>query len=300
VFGAEGKEGWRSSEASGELASVLGLAGDIVAIYVLKQSELLLASEGQRIRILLSAVRKPLRGNAKLRHALDWVRKHEVRLFVALDPLGRTATEALPPNRRSSSSANNWPKNVSAMRTISVELRLCPPIRDTLCKHLICLAQLGGLEPPTSRSTASSHNVCLRPVTVAEREADSLLKRQVATRWRFPEIKSRSVRAALLFSPLLQHLIWLRGQDLNLRPSGYEPDGLSASFLFVRRRTQSCDEFIAAVPLLASPEHDARDDQHVRHFLDSRKLKYAYLIGSQGDLSASAGDNSDYARRRRR
>jgi hypothetical protein len=36
----------------------------------------------------------------------------------------------------------------------------------------------------------------------------------------------------------------------------------AASFLFVRRGTQSYDEFIAAVPLLASPEHDARDDQH--------------------------------------
>jgi len=45
----------------------------------------------------------------------------------------------------------------------------------------------------------------------------------------------------------------------------------AASFLFVRGGTQSYDEFIAAVPLLASPEHDARDDQHVRHFLDWRK-----------------------------
>jgi hypothetical protein len=47
----------------------------------------------------------------------------------------------------------------------------------------------------------------------------------------------------------------------------------AASFLFVRRGTQSYDEFIAAVPLLASPEHDARDDQHVQHFLDWRKRK---------------------------
>ena len=47
----------------------------------------------------------------------------------------------------------------------------------------------------------------------------------------------------------------------------------AASFLFVRRGTQSYDEFIAAVPLLASPEHDARDDQHVRYFLDWRKRK---------------------------
>jgi hypothetical protein len=47
----------------------------------------------------------------------------------------------------------------------------------------------------------------------------------------------------------------------------------AASFLFVRRGTQSYDEFIAAVPLLASPEHDALDDQYVRHFLDWRKRK---------------------------
>jgi hypothetical protein len=47
----------------------------------------------------------------------------------------------------------------------------------------------------------------------------------------------------------------------------------AASFLFVRRGTQSYDGFIAAVPLLASPEHDARDDQHVRDFLDWRKSK---------------------------
>jgi hypothetical protein len=47
----------------------------------------------------------------------------------------------------------------------------------------------------------------------------------------------------------------------------------AASFLFVRRATQSYDEFIAAVPLLALPEHDARDDQHVRYFLDWRKRK---------------------------
>jgi hypothetical protein len=40
----------------------------------------------------------------------------------------------------------------------------------------------------------------------------------------------------------------------------------AASFLFVRRGTQSYDEFIAAVPLLASPEHDARDDQHADIF----------------------------------
>src|SRR3982074_597029 len=55
----------------------------------------------------------------------------------------------------------------------------------------------------------------------------------------------------------------------------------AASFLFVRRGTQSYDEFIAAVPLLAWPEHDARDDQHVRHFLDWRKRKCVYLVGSQ-------------------
>ena len=55
----------------------------------------------------------------------------------------------------------------------------------------------------------------------------------------------------------------------------------AASFLFVRRGTQSYDEFIAAVPLLASPEHDGRDDQHVRHFLDWRKRKCVYLVGSQ-------------------
>jgi hypothetical protein len=30
---------------------------------------------------------------------------------------------------------------------------------------------------------------------------------------------------------------------------------------------------MAAVPLLASPEHDAQDDQHVGHFLDWRKRK---------------------------
>ena len=30
----------------------------------------------------------------------------------------------------------------------------------------------------------------------------------------------------------------------------------------------------------ASPEHDARDDQHVRHFLDWRKRKCVYLVGS--------------------
>jgi hypothetical protein len=55
----------------------------------------------------------------------------------------------------------------------------------------------------------------------------------------------------------------------------------AASLLFVRRGTQSYDEFIAAVPLLASPEHDARDDQHVRHFLDWRKRKCMYLVWSQ-------------------
>jgi hypothetical protein len=54
----------------------------------------------------------------------------------------------------------------------------------------------------------------------------------------------------------------------------------AASFLFVRRGTQSYDEFIAAVPLSASPEHDARDDQHVRHFLDWRKRKCVCLVGS--------------------
>ncbi len=64
----------------------------------------------------------------------------------------------------------------------------------------------------------------------------------------------------------------------------------AASLLFVRRGTQSYDEFIAAVPLLASPEHDARDDQHVRHFLDWRKRKCMYLVSR--DLSANAGDNS--------
>ena len=47
----------------------------------------------------------------------------------------------------------------------------------------------------------------------------------------------------------------------------------AAPFLFVRRGTQSYDESIAAVPLLASPEHDARDDQQVRHFLDWQKRK---------------------------
>src|SRR5712671_7499828 len=55
----------------------------------------------------------------------------------------------------------------------------------------------------------------------------------------------------------------------------------AASFLFVRRGPQTYDEFIAAVRLLASPEHDARDDQHVRHFLDWRKRKCVYLVGSQ-------------------
>jgi hypothetical protein len=55
----------------------------------------------------------------------------------------------------------------------------------------------------------------------------------------------------------------------------------AASFLFVRRGAQSYDEFIAAVSLLASPEHDAQDDQHVRHFLDWRKRKCVYLVWSQ-------------------
>ena len=55
----------------------------------------------------------------------------------------------------------------------------------------------------------------------------------------------------------------------------------AASLLFVRRGTQSYDEFIAAVPLSASPEHDVRDDQHVRHFLDWRKRKCMYLVWSQ-------------------
>jgi hypothetical protein len=47
----------------------------------------------------------------------------------------------------------------------------------------------------------------------------------------------------------------------------------AASLLFVRRGTQSYDEFIATVPRSASPEHDVRDDQHVRYFLDWRKRK---------------------------
>jgi hypothetical protein len=55
----------------------------------------------------------------------------------------------------------------------------------------------------------------------------------------------------------------------------------AASLLFVRRGTQSYDEFIGAVPLSASPQHDVRDDQHVRHFLDWRKRKCMYLVWSQ-------------------
>jgi prophage regulatory protein len=76
-----------------------------------------------------------------------------------------------------------------------------------------------------------------------------------------------------------------RPQRRKIRQSKPRP----ASFLFIRRGTQSYDEFTTAVSTSASPEHDARDGQHVRHFLDWRKRKCAYLIGSQGDLSASAG-----------
>ena len=52
-----------------------------------------------------------------------------------------------------------------------------------------------------------------------------------------------------------------------------------ASFLFVRRGTQSYDGFIAAVSTSASPEHDDQDNQHVGQFLDWRKLNCVCLVG---------------------
>jgi hypothetical protein len=70
----------------------------------------------------------------------------------------------------------------------------------------------------------------------------------------------------------------------------------AASFLFVRRGTQSHDEFIAAVPLSASPKHDVRDDHHVRHFLDWRKRKYVYPVGSQATCARALGTTRRQAR----
>jgi hypothetical protein len=63
----------------------------------------------------------------------------------------------------------------------------------------------------------------------------------------------------------------------------------AASLLFVRRGTLSYDEFTAAVPLSVSPEHDVRDDQHIRHSrLAKPQVHVPRLVA--GDLSANAGD----------
>jgi len=67
----------------------------------------------------------------------------------------------------------------------------------------------------------------------------------------------------------------------------------AASLLFVRHGTQSYDEIIATVPRSASPEHDVRDDQHVRYFLDWRKRQVNVPRLLAGNLSANAGDSSN-------
>ena len=100
-------------------------------------------------------------------------------------------------------------------------------------------------------------------------EIDSRSKPCLRSRWALAsnigKVPSLSERAACIALTPKNSPIKNRGQLL----------------LFVRRGTQSCDEFIAAVSFLASPEHDARDDQTVRHFLDWRKRKCIYLVWSQ-------------------
>jgi hypothetical protein len=61
------------------------------------------------------------------------------------------------------------------------------------------------------------------------------------------QTKSRPDERLFDFLLLVQHLTWLRGQDLNLRPSGYEPDRLAPA-LRPQRAIKSASENFAMFP----------------------------------------------------